>query len=78
MVDDVGEEWVDCGCIILYISIFLLLFMEAAKAGVQCRDLQYYYDRERRGVEGQERVEEERRGPNQEQSVSNGWSGKGE
>ena len=38
----------------------------------------YYYYRERRGVEGQERVEEERRGPNQEQSVSNGWSGKGE
>ena len=38
----------------------------------------YYYYRERRGVEGQERVEEERQGPNQEQSVSNGWSGKGE
>ena len=40
--------------------------------------INYYYYRERRGVEGQERVEEERQGPNQEQSVSNGWSGKGE
>ena len=45
---------------------------------VEGKYINYYYYRERRGVAGQERVEEERLGPNQEQSVSNGWSGKGE